>query len=112
MKTKYRQTSAGLSNTVSDQHSFAGDPMDVTRETSQAKPSQAWLLFLPKQSSSRDLVVHPGSYSSSSKECGFMAFASHFFSYVFWWLFVILFLYRFGYIVKACYRFFTQNSSN
>ena len=77
----YRQTSAGISKTVSDTHSLGGNPMDVTKETSQAiAKAFSSMAFVfgdteeaPKESSSRDLVVHPGSSSSSSKECEFLA---------------------------------------
>ena len=94
----YRQTSAGISKTVSDTHSLGGNPMDVTKETSQAiAKAFSSMAFVfgdteeaPKESSSRDLVVHPGSSSSSSKECEFLACLSQSFLSMFWRFFVLI----------------------
>ena len=96
----YRQTSAGVSKTVSDTHSLGGNPMDVTKETSQAiAKAFSSMAFVfgdteeaPKESSSRDLVVHPGSSSSSSKECEFLACLSQSFLSMFWRFFVLIIL--------------------
>ena len=59
-----------------------------------------------QESSSRDLVVHPGSSSSSAKECEFLAFVAQPFLY----MFRRFFYDNFGYIVKSCY-FFGHNES-
>ena len=95
----YRQTSAGISKTVSDTHSLGGKSMDVTKETSQAIAkafSSVAFVFgdteeAPKESSSRDLVVHPGSSSSSSKECEFLACLSQSFLSMFFGGFLYLY---------------------